>query len=427
MAFVDLEGILPDGLVKDQDHVGTVVDHFRGNGVDCIFMPHCNFGTEGAVGMIGKRLGLPVLLWGPRDEAPLPDGTRLRDSLCGMLASSKVLHKLSVPFTYIENCRVGDDALRAGVDTFLRAAAVAATFRDGARIGVVGQRIDFFWTTIINESELLQRFNVELLPLDMVTLINGALARVEDDRRSYKSEIAELQAAVEIEGYESDAPLMRVLAVRDEIMEMIENHSLDGVAFQSFMSIVDACESYCSLAESMVGETCPIAAETDVHGVISDLILRRAALGSGPAYIPEFTIRHPENENGILLWHEGAPLSMCHPESRPKLGNHWILPSPLAGMSHFRLKDGPLTVARFDGDHGEYRLAVGEGHSTEGPFTLNNYVWMEVDDWASWERALIEGPFIHHCGMTYGHYGEALVEACKYVPGLEALRLGSAD
>ena len=118
---------------------------------------------------------------------------------------------------------------------------------------------------------------------------------------------------------------------------------------------------------------------------------------------------------------------MCHPESRPKLGNHWILPSPLAGMSHFRLKDGPLTVARFDGDHGEYRLAVGEGHSTEGPFTLNNYVWMEVDDWASWERALIEGPFIHHCGMTYGHYGEALVEACKYVPGLEALRLGSAD
>ena len=338
-----------------------------------------------------------------------------------------LFRSLSVPFTYIENCRVGDDALRAGVDTFLRAAAVAATFRDGARIGVVGQRIDFFWTTIINESELLQRFNVELLPLDMVTLINGALARVEDDRRSYKSEIAELQAAVEIEGYESDAPLMRVLAVRDEIMEMIENHSLDGVAFQSFMSIVDACESYCSLAESMVGETCPIAAETDVHGVISDLILRRAALGSGPAYIPEFTIRHPENENGILLWHEGAPLSMCHPESRPKLGNHWILPSPLAGMSHFRLKDGPLTVARFDGDHGEYRLAVGEGHSTEGPFTLNNYVWMEVDDWASWERALIEGPFIHHCGMTYGHYGEALVEACKYVPGLEALRLGSAD
>ena len=91
---VDLEGVLEDGLVKDQSHVDVAVEHFRRAGVDALFMPHCNFGTEGAVGMIAKRLGVPTLLWGPRDEAPLPDGTRLRDTLCGLFASSKVLHKL---------------------------------------------------------------------------------------------------------------------------------------------------------------------------------------------------------------------------------------------------------------------------------------------------------------------------------------------
>ena len=79
--FVDLEGVLQDGLVKDQAHVDRAVEHFRAAGVDCLFMPHCNFGTEGAVGMIGKKLGVPVLLWGPRDEAPEPDGRRLRDTL----------------------------------------------------------------------------------------------------------------------------------------------------------------------------------------------------------------------------------------------------------------------------------------------------------------------------------------------------------
>ena len=73
--------------------------------IDALFVPHCNFGTEGAVGMIARELGVPVLLWGPRDEAPLADGSRLRDSLCGMFASSKVLGKLHVPFTYVENCR----------------------------------------------------------------------------------------------------------------------------------------------------------------------------------------------------------------------------------------------------------------------------------------------------------------------------------
>ena len=82
----------------------------------CVFLPHCNFGTESATGLIDKKLGVPVLLWGPRDEAPLADGTRLRDSLCGMFAASKVLGKIGVPFTYIENCRVDDEAFSQGMD-----------------------------------------------------------------------------------------------------------------------------------------------------------------------------------------------------------------------------------------------------------------------------------------------------------------------
>ncbi len=113
--FIDLEGVLEDGLVKDQAHCDAAVARFRQAGVNALFMPHCNFGTEGAVGMIARKLGVPVLLWGPRDDAPLADGTRLRDTLCGLFASSKVLTTLGVPFTYIENCRVDDPQLRQGV------------------------------------------------------------------------------------------------------------------------------------------------------------------------------------------------------------------------------------------------------------------------------------------------------------------------
>ena len=49
---------------------------------------------------------------------------------------------------------------------------------------------------------------------------------------------------------------------------------------------------------------------------------------------------------------------------------------------------------------------------------------MKVDDWPRWERTLMEGPFIHHAGMAYGHFGEALIEATKYVPGLKPVVLG---
>jgi len=59
-----------------------------------------------------------------------------------------------------------------------------------------------------------------------------------------------------------------------------------------------------------------------------------------------------------------------------------------------------------------------------GPKTLNNYTWMEVDNWPRWERTLMEGPFIHHIAMAYGHYNEAGRQACKYIPRLEPVKLG---
>ena len=59
----------------------------------------------------------------------------------------------------------------------------------------------------------------------------------------------------------------------------------------------------------------------------------------------------------------------------------------------------------------------------DGPYTLNNYAWVEVADWPAWERMLMEGPFIHHAGMAYGRYAGALAEACRFIPGLEPVRL----
>src|SRR5258708_34705468 len=105
-----------------------------------------------------------------------------------MFASTKVLKKLGVPFTYIENCRVDDPQLRTGLATFLGAANAANALRRGIRIGLIGQRIDFFWSTISNESELLENFNVEVLPIDMETFIENARQRVANNRAKYARE-----------------------------------------------------------------------------------------------------------------------------------------------------------------------------------------------------------------------------------------------
>ena len=200
--FVDLEAVLPDGMVRDKAHVDPVVEFFASKNVDALFIPHCNFGTEDAAALIAKKLGVPVLLWAPRDEAPLEDGTRLRDSLCGLFSTSKVLGKLSVPFTYLSNSSVDDPEFAKGVDRFLRAAHAANVLRKGCRIGVIGQRIDFFWSTIINESELLEKFNVEILPLDLVVFIDAVKNRAADGDIE---EIAKLLAECVIEEMSNEA------------------------------------------------------------------------------------------------------------------------------------------------------------------------------------------------------------------------------
>ena len=419
--YVDLDGVIEDGMIRDQSHAAPAVAHFRAQNVDALFIPHCNFGTEGAAGIIGRDLDVPVLLWGPHDEAPESDGTRLRDSLCGMLATSKVLHKLGVPFSYIENCRIDESPLESGVRNFVRTAHAAQALRRGMRIGHIGQRIDFFWTTIVNESELLERFRVEVQPIDMVLFIRDVRQRAEAGAKAYADEVAGLRETMEIEGLE-DEQLINILALRDQALAIAADQGLDSVAVQDFNSLIEEFGAYCLLANSMISDTLPLSMESDIHGAVSTLLMSRAA-GGVPSFLADVTTRHPEDDNGVLLWHGGAPLSMCKPGEKPKLGRHWILPSPVSGMTHFPLKDGPITIARFDGDRGEYKLAIGQGKSMDGPYTQNNYVWMKVDNWPHWERTLMQGPWIHHTAMAYAHCGAVLEEMCRFVPGLQPVRL----
>ena len=57
-------------MVRDQKHVAPVVRYFQEQGIDALFIPHCNFGTEGAAAMIAKQCGVPTLLWGPATRRP---------------------------------------------------------------------------------------------------------------------------------------------------------------------------------------------------------------------------------------------------------------------------------------------------------------------------------------------------------------------
>ena len=423
ISYCDVDNILPDGVVRDQKHVEAVVDYFKMKKIDALFIPHCNFGTEGAAAIIAKEMKVPVLLWGPRDEAPLSDGSRLRDSLCGMLATSGVLYKLNIPFTYIENCSIEDKKFKKGVHRFIKAASVVKAV-NGMKIGQIGVRIDFFWSTIMNEKELLENFNIQLFPFDMVEFIKGIKERAKKDFINYKNEQAEIQKWLKVEGLDVENPFINGLALRDELTRLAEEYNLDAFSIKSFNSLQDELGGGLGLGDALYGDAgIPIGAESDFLGAISSVILETAADIKEPVLFPEFTVRHPENDNAVLLWHGSAPLSLRDPKSEIKMVPPWILKNLPASSVSFKLKDGPLTVCRFENlKNGEYVLGIGEGKTVIGPFTREIYVWMEVDDWPHWEKVLIEGPYIHHCAAIYEHCADVLVEACKYIPKLSSQR-----
>jgi L-fucose isomerase-like protein len=422
--YVDLEAVLPDGMVRDQKHVAAVVRHFQAQGIDALFIPHCNFGTEGAAAMIAKLCGVPTLLWGPRDDAPLADGSRLRDSLCGMMATSGVLNTLRVPFTYINNCHIDDDQFRQGLERFVRAAGVVKTVKS-MKIGQIGQRIDFFWSTIVNEAELLERFGIQILPIDAVNLIRTIRERVVAERPRYREELAQFRKWIDFNHFPDEDAILASLAFRDLLVETAQREDLDGFCFQTFDSFPAEFRAFLCFGCALVDDAgYPVAPESDVHGAISSVLLEAASGSRGPSFLPDITIRHPENDNAVLLWHVDAPLSLRDRDAPVKLDLPWILKGLPPGLLHFKLKDGPLTLCRFAGTGDNYHLGCGEGHTVPGPYTQEFYAWMEVDDWPAWERQLIQGPYIHHSSCCYGHCADVLAEAARYLPYLRFQRFG---
>ena len=418
--FCDLDGVLPDGIVRSQDDVPVVVSYFREKKADALFLPHCNFGTEGAAGMIAKELALPVLLYGPRDEAPLPSGERLTDTLCGLLATSKLLCKLKIPFRYIENCRIDDSVFSKELSLFAREANVVKAMRH-IRIGQIGGRIDFFWCTIIDETDLLNKFNIQIQPIDLPYFIRDVKMRASKHEAEYRKELESYKQTLINTDDLPDIGFINGLAARDEMKMLAEKLDLDGFAVQGFPSLCEALGDGGELGISLIQEEIPLGAETDILGVVSSILLRAASANDSPAFLPEWTMRHPNNDNAVLLWHGNCPPSLKK-QGSPKMEilPSWILPTKQRTNITYPIRDGNITFCRFEGEDGKYRLGIGKGHTVEGPKTLEVYTWLEVSDWKKYERKLIEGPYLHHCSCIFDDCSEVLEKACQFIPYLEA-------
>ena len=300
--FVDITDINEEGLLYDDGDRIKIAEKFKRENIDGLFLPHCNFGTEFECARLAKDLNVPVLLWGPLDERPEADGTRLRDTQCGLFATGKVLRRFNIPFTYMTNCRLEDPVFERGLRDFLAVCNVVKTFRN-IRILQISTRPYEFWSTMCNEGELLEKFNIQLTPIPMPELT--------DEMKKAKEEGTEVAEVIQycrdhMEICVKDEELENVAALKVAMKRLVNKYGCQAAAIQCWNQLQSEIGIMPCAANALMNEEgIPVVCETDIHGAVTALITEAASLGEKRSFFADWTIRHPDAANGELLQHCG--------------------------------------------------------------------------------------------------------------------------
>ncbi len=416
--IIDIEDINGEGLLLWEEDVPKVIDKMRKNNVDALFIAHCNFGCEGAVSQVARALGVPVLLYGPRDDAPDATGMRTRDSQCGLFACGKVLRRNNVAFSYIANVFPEDRIFVEGFEKFLRVVCVVKTMKN-IRVLQIGPRPNDFQSVMANESELLEKFGVRVFPVSLLDLKHAMEDVRANERPRFEAFCEHIRKKYVGEAVEDSEARETLAAMKLAIENLAAKYDCNCGCIQCWPAMQREMKIYPCAVNSMLGdEGFPVACETDICGAVSAMLIQAATGNRQTHFLADLTVRHPTEENVELLWHCGAfPSTYARDKANLRLPTCWD-GNPECGNCAWELQGGDITVCRFDGDHEEYSLFLGEGRGIDGPFCKGTYVWFEVDDWIKWEHHLVQGPYIHHVAATYGKVADVLQEACRFIPGL---------
>lgn len=408
--FVDIDDINEEGLLYNEEDRLKMVEKFKAAQIDGLMLPHCNFGTEFLCARLARDCGVPVLLWGPLDERPEPNGVRLRDTQCGLFATGKVLRRYGIPFTYLTNCRLDDPAFQRGVMDFLAVCSVVKTFKS-MRILQIGPRPFDFLSTMCNEGELLEKFGVELAPVPIPELTAEMRKALTDGTSDVENTMDYIRRNMDV--CIDNEQLRNVAALKVSMKRLITKYGCQAAAIQCWNALQGEIGIMPCAANALLNEEgIPVVCETDIHGAITALLVEAATLDDTRSFFADWTIRHPDNPNGELLQHCGPwPLSVAG--CRPKITYPLAFDYP--GAITAEAKHGPITLARFDGDNGEYSLLLGNARGVDGPAGMGTYLWVEVENIKRLEAKVVEGPYIHHVVGIHKNVVPVLYEACKYM------------
>jgi len=420
MLLYPSENLTKNGLVRNDEDADKVIRLFKAEEVEGLILGTMTFGDEVAGARIADSLRVPVMVFATKEPTISPEGFRKSDSFCGTLSLTSALYRRELPFKFLGIVLPEDELFLKSVNAFARTCAIVSGFK-WANIGLIGPRPERFETCTFNEAEMLRRFSQKVVPVDLsqVILLVNSLSDSDPDVVKTVQEINKYVKS-------SEVPLekLKIIAKVETVLRRIfrdKRLSAAGVRcwieFQHIYGIA-VCHILGRLTDS--GMLC--ACESDIYGALTMLIQYLASLETTPPHFVDWTIKHPEKDNLVLMWHCGnAPPSLVCPGCPINLRYHSILFRDVGversyGTAEFKLKPNTVTINRLTEHKGEFKILITRGRIVEDPlYTRGSYSWVEVENLDRLYRVLVEEGFVHHASMIHGDYVTEIEDACKFL------------
>ncbi len=187
---------------------------------------------------------------------------------------------------------------------------VVKTFRN-MRILQISTRPYEFWSTMCNEGELLEKFNIQLTPIPMPELTDEMKKAKSRGNRGCKG--CGILPPEHGNLHVKDNELENVAALKVAMGNLIKKYGCQAAAIQCWNQLQSEIGIMPCAANALLNEEgIPVVCETDIHGAITALLVEAAALDDTRSFFADWTIRHPDIENGELLQHCGPwPISVA--------------------------------------------------------------------------------------------------------------------
>jgi L-fucose isomerase-like protein len=390
-AVPEVDWVFIDGLTREIDEADRAARQLAGSGLDGLVIISGTFALGHLALILAREVRQPVLLWA-FNELPYNGGKIRLNSACAMNFNGSNLYKAGFDYDY----HLGDEIDLAWVDALRVRVGLAR-----ARVGIVGSYAHGFYTS---EPQSLATFH-DLGSLVITYPLTDLWNLPVEDREIAEKE-AQVRGLFECSAV-NDAQVKKVARMAAAIRRFMDERGLTIAAIRCWPEFADNYGiAPCASMSTIQSEGYLTACEGDLEMALSQVALR--ALGDEAPFSSDLSQVNLAEDFG-LMWHCGvAPANLWDHKSVRSLETYHAAGRGVT--ADFVMKEGVMTMLRFDRAHGRNRVLAMRGRAM-GMEKLLKGTYAKV----RFERPIREvfdlilrHGFAHHVGMGYGDYLPAL-------------------